>query len=254
MTNKKPVKWLPLDVDALDDIKIMALVMALGMEGYGIYIMLIQFLAKQEPSYSSSVDAIKYLAYKNHISEEKVKAVVSGFNLFVHDGDVFYSASLIGRMEGYDKVRAINTIKANKRWEKQRALCSSNAAALPMQSHKRREEKSRIDNSRKEKNTDSNTLADLSFCNESFLTAWEKWLKFKDELKDPYKTTTGMQTQYAHLVKISGNDPDVALKIVEKSIRKEWKGLFPLDDSENITPGEDPVQKIMNDIKKARAL
>lgn len=105
---------------------------------------------------------------------------------------------------------------------------------------------------KKEKNKDNVTLADLSFVDESFLSIWNKWLKFKDELRDPYKTISGMQTQYAHLVKISGNDPDVAEKIVEKSIRKEWKGLFPLDDKENITPGEDPVQKIMNDIKRAR--
>ncbi|MGA2407739.1 MAG: Lin1244/Lin1753 domain-containing protein [Bacteroidales bacterium] len=128
---KLNVKWLPLDVDALDDIKIMNLVSALGMEGYGTYIMLIQYLAKQEPEYSLPMDFLKHLAYRNHVSEEKLKAVVSSFNLFEVENERFYSNSLLRRMERYDNLRDINRKKANTRWNNKYKIVEINAAALP---------------------------------------------------------------------------------------------------------------------------
>src|SRR4030042_2689376 len=103
MNTGKAIKWIPLDIDSLDDPKIMALVQALGFEGYGIYIMLIQYLAKQESDYSLSLDFIKSLSYRNHISEDKVKAVIQGFGLFEIQDGIFYSSSLKRRMEVYDK-------------------------------------------------------------------------------------------------------------------------------------------------------
>jgi hypothetical protein len=191
------------------------------------------------------------------VSRERLEAIVLKFDLFESDGISFYSPSLIRRMEPFENRMRINSDNAKKGWEKRKI----NAIAMRSQSDgnedkiredKIREDKIRKDKIRKQKSTDKAALADLSFVDESFLSIWNKWLQFKEELKDPYKTHSGMQSQYVHLVKISGNDPAIAQKIVEKSIRKEWKGLFPLDDKENTTPGEDPVQKIMNDIKRAR--
>lgn len=253
MTNKKPVKWFPLDVDALEDPKVMALVMALGMEGWGIYTMLIMFLAKQEPQYVSPLDSLKYLAYRNHISEDKMKAVVQGFGLFEINEAHFYSPALIRRMEGYDNIRQMNKEKADLRWNKVRALCQSNATALPMQSQERREEKNRIEKNRKEKRREYIPPADMSFVDQLFLPAWDKWINYKKELKDPYKTVSGMKSQYSHLLKISNSDPDIAMMTVEKCIRKEWKGLFPLDQDElvKVNPGESAVDRIRKDIENA---
>jgi hypothetical protein len=128
MNLSKNIKWLPLDLDALEDPKIMALTAELGMEGYGIYIMIIQYLAKQGPEYSLSLDYMKLLAYRNHISEEKIKAVVGHFNLFETDDNRFYSNSLLQRMKSYDERCEKNRKKALKRWDK---LPHKNATALP---------------------------------------------------------------------------------------------------------------------------
>lgn len=254
MTLKKPVKWLPLDVDALEDTKIMALVMALGLEGYGIYIMLIQFLAKQEPSYSTSLDSLKYLAFRNHTSEEKIKAVVSGFGLFEIEDNEFYSNSLIRRMEGYDNIRVKNTEKAFKRWSKYRELCQSNATALPEQCQKSREEDNRIEKKTKQKRRKESIEVSSfsSYVSDIFAPAWMKWFSYKIEIGDPYKTIVGASTQYQNLLKLSKEDPVIAMKIVDQSIANEWKGLFPLktpefQKNENLT-----LDEIREKIKQAR--
>lgn len=155
MGSDKNTKWLPLDVNALDDPKIMALVAALGMEGYGVYIMLIQYLATQEPNYELSFNFLKHLAYRNHVSEEKVKAVVSSFNLFEVENECFHSRSLLRRMEPYDNLKNINREKAVKRWSKEKEITVNNAAALPEHcsgnADKNRIEENRIDKNRNKK-------------------------------------------------------------------------------------------------------
>lgn len=152
MGSIKNSKWIPLDVDALDDPKIMDLVSALGMEGYGTYVMLIQHLAKQEPDYTLALNQLKHLAYRNHISEEKISAVVNHFNLFVIEGNIFFSLSLLRRMEAYDNLKKINRDKANKRWEKYKELASKYAPALP-EHYSSNADKKRIDKNRIDKNT-----------------------------------------------------------------------------------------------------
>lgn len=155
MGSDKIVKWLPLDVDALDDPKIMALVAALGLEGYGIYIMLIQSLAKEESEYKLPVNFLKHLAYRNHVSEEKVNAVLSAYELFQIEDNYFYSNSLLRRMERYENLRSINRKKAITRWKNVKEIIINNAAALPEHYHgnaeERRIEKNRIEKNRVEK-------------------------------------------------------------------------------------------------------
>jgi hypothetical protein len=258
MTNKKPVKWLPLDVDALEDPKVMALVMALGMEGWGIYTMLIMFLAKQEPQYQSTLDSLKYLAYRNHISDEKIKAVVQGFGLFELDESHFYSPSLIKRMEGYDNIRQMNKEKAEKRWNKVRELYRSNAPALPMQSQKRREEKNRIEKNRIENKREDKNISlpsDLTENqNELLVRKWYEWCDFRKLLKKPYKTTPGAAAAYNKLLKLADNNSETAIAIIGQSMENEWLGFFPLKIVQRpaILPGEDPIARGIREVKAAR--
>ena len=67
-----------------------------------------KYLAKEEPEYQLPLDCLKVLAFKDHISEEKIKAVVQGFSLFDLEGDFFYSRSLLRRMDTYDTIRQKN--------------------------------------------------------------------------------------------------------------------------------------------------
>lgn len=256
MTNLKNTEYFPHDMTAKDDPKMMIMMSQLGLEAYGIYWILVEYLRAQS-EYKAPLILLDALSRRYGSSREKFEAVILNYSLFEHDDVNFWTPSLIRRMLPLDYKREKMKQLALKRWSDDtgamRTHSEGTAQAMQSRVEKSRVKKSTVKKSKGEQSKENAALADLSFCDESFLSLWEEWLKFKNELKDPYKTQTGMKKEYAHLVNISGNDPAVARKIVEKSIRKEWKGLFPFDDKENTVPGEDPVQRIMNDIKKARA-
>lgn len=86
------------DSNARNDIKVIRLRRALGMEGYGIYFALIEILREQE-EFKLPMDAITDIAFELHTSEEKVKTVVGAYDLFVVDDDTFFSARLLRSMD-----------------------------------------------------------------------------------------------------------------------------------------------------------
>ena len=71
--------------------------MKLGVEGYGIYFMIIERL-REEADYVSNKD-YDSLAFDFRTTPEKVKSVIEDFGLFIFtDDDCFYSESLMQRM------------------------------------------------------------------------------------------------------------------------------------------------------------
>jgi len=238
MGSQKNGKWIPLDVDTHDDPKIMDLESALGMEGYGTYIMLIQYLAKQEPEYTLPLKQLKHLAYRHRISEEKILAVVNHFNLFVIENECFYSPSLLRRMERYDNLKNINREKANIRWNKSRELTANNAAALP-EHYNGNADKNRIDKNRIDKNIKKNSnkyknippsIEDLklrieerkieSFTADSFHAYYESngWLIGKNKMKDwDAALTTWNKRNSQHPIQRNGDSRSI------KKVNDLWK-------------------------------
>lgn len=251
MNTGKTIKWIPLDVDSLDDPKIMALNQALGLEGWGIYTMLILYLAKQESNYSMSFDSIKSLSYRNHVSEDKVKAVIQGFGLFEIEDGILYSASLKRRMESYEKNIEIKRDNAKRGWETRK-----NAGALPAHSgsneDKIREDKRRIHKIRKDKNI-SLPFEFVQNQNELLVKKWYEWCEFRKLLKKPYKTTPGAAAAYNKLLRLADNVSEAAIAIINQSIENEWLGFFPLKNTaKTVQPGEDPIQKEIREVEAAR--
>jgi len=98
------------DSNARNDEKILAMRMRLGVEGYGIYFMILERL--MENSDYMSVKDYNILAFDFRTSADKVKAVIEEFGLFIftENGKHFYSESLLKRM-------AIKDVKSKKRSE-----------------------------------------------------------------------------------------------------------------------------------------
>lgn len=87
------------DADAMNDPKCMLLISQMGMEGYGAFWALVELLRVQ-PEYKMSLDLIPAIAGRLQISEVKLKAVISAYDLFcVTDDCFFYSQSLRNRMQ-----------------------------------------------------------------------------------------------------------------------------------------------------------
>lgn len=77
--------------------------------------------------------------------------------------------------------------------------------------------------------------------------ALQKWLNYKKERGQGYKST-GLKVCIKKLEQLSGNNPDLAMQIVDESISNNWSGLFPLRNSRiisQIKPVETTFQRNM---------
>ena len=120
--NKLPNDYFPHDFNARFDRKILRCRKVLGLEGYGIYWMLIETLCLQE-NFSYPLKDIDLLADDFGCSVEKVEAVVKQFELFQIDKDAkFFSLSLIARMQKYLELSEKARHSVNVRWEKAKKL------------------------------------------------------------------------------------------------------------------------------------
>lgn len=102
----KDAYYFPHDSNAKDDPKCVLLIEQLGMEGYGIYWMLIETL-REQPDYTYPVANIPALGRRYNTTAEKVETVVCNYGLFtVKDDKIFFSDSLNRRMLVLEEKRA----------------------------------------------------------------------------------------------------------------------------------------------------
>lgn len=87
---------------------------------------------------------------------------------------------------------------------------------------------------------------DISFVDIDFLESFKKWLNFKKENKQSYKSQMTLKTCYENLLELSGNNPEIAAKIINQSIANNWAGLFPLKNNINGSS----TRQIENDTRK----
>jgi hypothetical protein len=125
---KKDAFYFPHDSNAKDDPKCILLIEQLGLEGYGIYWILIETL-RDQPGYCYPLQLLPALARRFNTTFEKIKAVIYSYHLFsIKDEMFFFSQSLCDRMVTMDISREKQRQKALKRWGKE-------AAALPEHSN-----------------------------------------------------------------------------------------------------------------------
>lgn len=92
------------DSNAKDDPKCVLLIEQLGLEGYGIYWVLIEML-RDQPGYKYPLALIPAISRRYNTTSEKMKTVISNYGLFEIDENDFFSISLLKRMEHLDNKR-----------------------------------------------------------------------------------------------------------------------------------------------------
>ena len=179
---KLPKNYFPHDFNAKSDRKILRLRKVLGVEGYGIYWMLIETLSVEE-DFSYPIADIDLLADDFGTSTQKVEAVIKQFDLFEIDKQAkFFSVSLIARLQKYLEISAKARQSATIRWDKARKSKELDAIALP--SHSVRNANKIKEDNIKEKNTDIHPpefSEFLSYAQE--LEIYNKSMKFQLEAK-----------------------------------------------------------------------
>ena len=120
---KKETCYFSHDANAKDDFKIMLLIEELGLEGYGIFWVLIETLREQQ-NYKYPLKLLSVLARKYNTTLAKLEVVVKNYHLFkIEDNCFFYSSSLNRRMKKMEEAREqrfiAGKISAAKRKQKQ---------------------------------------------------------------------------------------------------------------------------------------
>jgi hypothetical protein len=100
----KDAYYFPHDSNAKDDPKCVLLIEQLGLEGYGIYWILVETL-RDQPGYRYPIALVPALARRYNTTTEKVKTVINLYGLFEVDEKDFFSLSLIERMKKLDNKR-----------------------------------------------------------------------------------------------------------------------------------------------------
>lgn len=256
MGTGKSVEYFPHDCNAKDDPKIMLMMAQLGLEAYGIYWILVEYL-RDQPGYRAPMLLLGPLSLRYGSSREKFEAVVTRFSLFEFNDEYFASPSLVRRMEPMEKKREQQRQNIAKRWNKNtNVLPPYNDGITDVIQSKVKEsrvKKSKVKERKEEKSIDT-TPTNFDTQNQLLVQKWYEWCDFRKLLKKPYKTTPGAAAAYNKLCNLSNNNSELAIAIINQSMANEWLGFFPLKTSnnsvKNTIPGEDPVDRIIREQKE----
>lgn len=208
---KKDAYYFPHFCNARHDRKLKRVIKDLGIEGYGIYFMLLEVL-REQPDFKYPIEDIDLLADEFGTSESKVSVVIHNYELFTFEGTRFFSIKQVQYLQPYlEKVQRAKEA-ATLRWAKANADANADANALP------------IGMQGKESKVKEKKEKKVEVVLEGRDLIWDRWFKYKKEKKQSY-TETGRK---ALLNKYEDESDDVLEAMIEQSITNNWAGLFPL--------------------------
>lgn len=250
------------DANAKDDPKCMILIDQMGLEGYGIFWVLIETLRNSQ-DYKYPIAYLQYLSKKYNTSKEKMEIVVKGYDLFEIDEDnYFFSLRLNRSMDYYLEQKVKKSIAGKsgmaKRWQNEQKtnktdnkditlllqtdntvvteLYQNDNIVITNDNYKIKENKTKKENIKENNKKEEKDLLidksyysnyDLSYMDLNFKDIFLRYIDYKvNEFKKKYKTEQSFKIAYNNLIKLSNNNSDVANDIVENSIANLYEGLF----------------------------
>lgn len=100
-------------------------------------------------------------------------------------------------------------------------------------------------------NKPKKTELDMSIVAPNMVEPVETWLAYKKEKAQSYKPT-GFKTFYKKLCELSGNNPQIAMAIIEQSMQNNYDGIFPLRNNNNNNYGRETItDKIRRTVEEA---
>lgn len=107
------------DYNTRNDEKIKKLIYVHGFEGYGLYWAIIEELYQNANAMRMECERI---AYELRNDKERITSIINDFDLFVIEGEYFYSESIQKRLNMRDEKSRKASESAKKRWENANAM------------------------------------------------------------------------------------------------------------------------------------
>lgn len=132
---KKDAYFFPHYCNARHDRKLKRVIKELGVEGYGIYFMLLEVL-REQTDFRFPLNDLDLLADEFNTSEQKIRTVICNYNLFdLDESENFFSIKLIFYLQPYIEKVERARFAANQRWSKVRELNPPNMDANALHEH-----------------------------------------------------------------------------------------------------------------------
>lgn len=224
------------DSNSKDDPKCVMLIEQLGLEGYGIFWILIETL-RDQPDYKYPLYLLPAIARRYNTTAQKVEAVVKVYNLFRFTQDeFFFSKSLVNRMEIWETTRLKRSNAGKKgneiRWNNYKAIAEkshsdSNAITEQSQNIAKKLNKTKLIES-KDKEID---IIGAYSENEQLKARIVEFVNMRKTIKKTI-TNNALSLLLIELNKIGGDD-DEKIEILNRSIMSSWQGIFELKECKN---------------------
>jgi len=101
---RKDAYYFPHFSNSKDEYKCSNLIEDLGLEGYGIFWVLLEVL-RDQPNYKYPLNLIPTIARKYNTKYEVIEKVINNYDLFSIVGDLFYSKSFYNQMKEINRIR-----------------------------------------------------------------------------------------------------------------------------------------------------
>ena len=246
ITMEKEGFYFPHFCNARHDRKIKRLRKELGVEGYGIYFMLLETLRDQH-DLRYPLEDIDLLAEEFNVSEQKVRVTICNYQLFeIDDEQKFFSPKMLLYLEPYYRMKEQRREAGLKSAAKRKLNESSTTVQQPFNdrsTNERKEKESKV-NEIKEKENKEDILPDVLFFRREL---FQKWIDYKKEKKSKY-TQSGIY----QLVKEWHDKTDQELEeAINHSIANNYQGLFPPKKSVELTEKKGKFQTNLENISQA---
>ena len=184
---KKDAYYFPHFCNARGDRKIKRLTKDLGVEGYGLYFMLLEVLREQE-GFRFPLADVDLLADEFRTSEAKLKTVLSNYSLFeIDEKQMFFSPKFDEYMEPYLKMKnqRIEAAKKSVEARRKKIEIAQTTVERPLNDRKTNVETTvettvKQSKEKKSKEKDITHFANTCFSFEEF---WETYKRKKDRAR-----------------------------------------------------------------------
>ena len=202
-----------------------------GNNGYATWYKILEKLGSTEYHYLdlNREDEVMFLAAKCKVSEELLLSIINDlskmdvFHKELWASKIVWCPQFIESIEDAYKKRNNKCITLNG--------LSTLLAGLGILKPSKQVLKGGINPQRREEDR----IEDKSkeYIDPLFLESFEKWMRYKSERKESYKSELSKKSFYNNLLKLSNNNPTIAAQIIEQSISNNWAGIFEIKNKTN---------------------
>jgi|TARA_Y100000310_G_scaffold180473_1_gene180374 hypothetical protein len=193
------------DFNAYNDDKILDMRMDLGIEGYGAFWFLVEYLANQK-GYESEAN-YKRIGFGGGVCPSLLEKVINDYDLFVVVDNLFYSKTLKARMTRLDDVKEKRReagskggkMKANAKQMLSKPLANAKQTSSKVVANASRGEERRREEKREEENIKDSTHL------ENALTAWNSISWTTDKTFRSSKTKASVSKKITARINTFGN-------------------------------------------------